>query len=303
MNATLLRALDARLDRLSRPAAVALAIGGVVVVAGVDLLTGYEVSLSLFYLAPVGMAAWYAGRRAGIAVAVLSCFSWYFADLAGGHLYAHPAIAVWNALVRLGYFLVAALLLAALRASLRAQQHLARTDALTGLYGRRAFEDRIAQQFASARRRRSPLSLAYIDLDDFRKVNETRGHPEGDRVLRSIGAVLQRSLRETDTAARIGGDEFALILPDTDDGGAREVVAKLARSLAESVAPDSGGISFSVGVVTVLDPAMTPERAIAAADELMYSVKHQGKAAVAYRVLGNDESPRVAAPEPGAPGR
>ncbi|MFO1316568.1 MAG: GGDEF domain-containing protein [Burkholderiales bacterium] len=281
----LLDALDHWLARLSRTGIVAYAVCGVAAVAGIDLLTGYEVSMSLFYLVPVGMVAWYAGRRAGVAVAAVSCFAWYFADLAAGHQYAHPAIAIWNALVRLGYFLVASLLLSALRASLAAQQHLARTDALTGMYGRRAFEDRIGQHFATARRHRRPLSLAYIDLDDFRKVNETRGHPEGDRVLRAIGGVLQRSLRESDTAARIGGDEFALILPDTDDAGAKEVVAKLTRALAETIASGEHGISMSMGVVTVLDPATTPERAVAAADELMYSVKHQGKGAVAYRVL------------------
>lgn len=296
----LLRALDPHLARLPRPAILAIAVLGIVVVAGIDLLTGYEVSLSLFYLVPVAMASWYAGRRAGVAIAVLSCFSWYFADLAAGHQYTHPAIAVWNALVRLGYFLLAALLLTALRASLLAQQHLARTDALTGLYGRRAFEDRIAQHFASARRRRAPLSLAYIDLDDFRKVNETHGHAEGDRVLRAIGQALQRAVRESDTAARVGGDEFALILPDTDDAGAREVGTKLGRALAQLL-PDDDGISFSMGVVTVLDAAIAPEHAVAAADELMYSVKHQGKAAVAYRVLGGAVRPHVApAAEPAA---
>ena len=289
-----LHALDRSLRGASRPALFALAVCGVAAVFGIDLLTGYEVSLSLFYLAPVGMATWYAGRRAGIAIAALSCFSWYFADLAAGHVYAHPAIAVWNALVRLGYFLAAALLLTALRASLTAQQRLARTDALTGLFGRRAFEDRIGQTFATARRHRSPLSLAYIDIDDFRKVNETRGHPEGDRLLRAIGRVLQDSLRATDTAARVGGDEFALILPDTDDAGAREVTEKLARAFAAALGAGEQALTWSMGVVTILDPAVTPERAIAAADELMYEVKRRGKGAVAYSVVG-------APPPDGAP--
>ena len=290
-----LRALDQRLDCLSSAKVLALGLCGVLVVGSVDYLTGYEVSMSLFYLGPVALAAWYSGRRIGILIAVLSCTSWYLADLAAGNQYSHPAIPVWNALIRFGFFLITGLLLAELRNSLRAQQSLARTDGLTGLFSRRAFEDRLKHDLALAQRRKSAFTLAYVDVDDFKAVNDTQGHVEGDRLLRLIGRVLQRSVREADTAARVGGDEFALVLPDTDGRGAEKVISKLARELHEALGASDSATTCSIGVVTFLDSAvLSLERAVAAADELMYQVKHKSKGAVAFTVLGEAAQPRAA---------
>ena len=290
-----LSALDRRVDRLTRAGTLALALSGVLVVGGIDYLTGYEVSMSLFYLGPVALAAWYGGRWPGLAVAIASCVSWYIAELAAGGQYSHPAIPVWNALVRFGFFLVTSSLVAALRENLRVQQALARTDSLTGLYGRRAFEERLGHDLSLAQRRKSALTLAYVDLDDFKVVNDTLGHAEGDRVLRVIGQVLKRSVREVDTAARLGGDEFALVLPDTDGPGAQRVIAKLTRELHEALETDTRRTTFSIGVVTVPDAATSPEHAVAAADELMYRVKRKGKGAVEFSVLGESVEPRASA--------
>jgi diguanylate cyclase (GGDEF)-like protein len=295
-----LRTLDLHLDRLTRAQILALAVCGVLIVGGADYLTGYEVSMSLFYLGPVAVAAWYAGRWTGVAIAALSCVSWYIADLAAGNQYSHPAIPVWNAIVRFGYLLVTGLLLTALRKSLHAQQYLARTDGLTALYGRRAFEDRLKHDLELARRRKSALTLAYVDLDDFKAVNDTHGHAGGDRVLRAIGGALGGSVREADTAARIGGDEFALILPDTDGYAAQQAISKLTRRLHEALEAISWGITCSIGVVTFLDSPTSPEHAVAVADELMYQVKRKGKGGVAFSVLGEASQPRAAADAPQA---
>jgi diguanylate cyclase (GGDEF)-like protein len=293
-----LRTLDQRLDRLPRARILALAVCGVLIVGGIDFLTGYEVSMSPFYLAPVAVAAWYAGRWTGFAIAALSCMSWYIADAAAGSQYSHPAIPVWNALVRFGFFLITGFLMSALRESLRVQQYLAQRDGLTGLYGRRAFEERLQHDLALAQRHRSARTLAYVDLDDFRAVNDTHGHAGGDRVLRMIGRVLKVSVRETDTAARVGGDEFALVLPDTDSRGAQQAMSKLTRELHEAIGAGNLGVTCSIGVVTFLDSATSPEHAIAAADDLMYQVKHKGKGAVAFSVLGDAVQPRAAADAP-----
>ena len=98
-------------------------------------------------------------------------------------------------------------LLSTLRASLLEQERLARTDARTGVYGRRAFEERLEYELVRARRRQSPLTLAYLDLDNFKLVNDTFGHAEGDRVLQTTALALSKAIRQTDTAARLGGDE------------------------------------------------------------------------------------------------
>jgi diguanylate cyclase (GGDEF)-like protein len=262
----------------------ALAALGVLAVGYVDYATGYEVSMSLLYVGPVGLAAWYAGRWPGIAIAVLSCLAWYTADFYSGNQYSHTLIPYWNALVRLGFFMLSGLLLSALRASLQYQRHLASTDSLTGLYGRRAFEERLGHDLALARRRKSPVTLAYIDLDDFKRVNDLRGHAAGDAVLETVGRVLRDSVRLTDTAARLGGDEFALVLPDTDGAGAQRAIGNVAQALRDALEEGGTGAGCSIGAVTFADADLPPERAIAAADALMYEVKRTAKGTVALRV-------------------
>jgi len=296
----LLRAIIHPVDRLTRAGILALAACGVLIVGGVDYLTGYEISMSLFYLGPVAAAAWYAERWTGFAIAVFSCMTWYIAEIGTGSQYSHPAIPVWNALVRFGFFFITGLLMATLRKSLRTQQYLARTDGLTGLYGRRAFEETLRHDLALAQRRQSALTLAYLDLDDFKALNDTHGHAQGDRVLRVVGRVLKVSIRETDTAARLGGDEFALVLPDTDSHGAQQVISKLARDLDEALEAATWRVTCSIGVVTFRASARSPEQALATADELMYQVKHKGKGAVAFSVVGEAVQPRSAADAPQA---
>ena len=297
---SMLHTLDERLQQLGRAEVFSLAVFGVLLVGGIDYLTGNEVSIGLLYLGPLALGAWYAGRRIGIAIATISCASWYIAEIAVGGPYSHPAVPVWNALVRFGFFLTTGLLLTALRNSLLAQQELARTDVLTGLCSRRAFEERLKHDLALARRRHSPLTLAYVDLDGFKAVNDARGHAEGDRVLQVVGRSLRDSIRGTDTAARIGGDEFALILPDTNDRGAREAISKLTQELHEVLGASNCGVSCSIGAVTIFDAATSPDRALAAADKLMYEVKRNGKGAIAFGVLGEAVQPRAAADAPPA---
>jgi len=281
-----LRDFDKCLSRINRANIFAMSAVGVALVGGVDYFTGNEVSFSLFYVGPVAFATWYAGRRLGIGIALLSCVVWYFAEIGGDTGYSHPAIPVWNAIVRLVFFVIIGVLLSALRKSFYDVQQLARTDVLTELYSRRAFEERLRHDLSLTQRRKGVLSLAYVDLDGFKAVNDIRGHAEGDRVLRATGRALRGTARETDTAARIGGDEFALVLPDTDRDGAERAIAKLRRGLQESL--EAWPVTCSIGVITFIHPAVSPESAIAAADALMYEVKHGGKNAVAYRVV--DES-------------
>ena len=285
-----LAALDQRIRKQGPRAAWALAVLGVIAVGSLDYATGYEVSMSLFYLAPVGVAAWYGSRSAGIAVAVISCASWYFADRAAGHPYSHPGIPVWNAAIRLGFFLVTALLLATMRGLLLNLWHLARTDALTGLFGRRAFEDRLEHDLSLAQRHGSALTLVYMDVDDFKSVNDAHGHARGDRLLQTTGRVLKGSIRRADTAARLGGDEFALILPDTDQHGARHLIETLSRKLETALSDDGLKVTFSTGAVTFQKPIETVAEAVAAADALMYAVKREVKGASRFRVVdGSDQ--------------
>jgi diguanylate cyclase (GGDEF)-like protein len=277
-------AFDSVLARRSRIQIIALAIGGVLLVGYVDFLTGYEVSMYLFYLGPITIAAWYVGSWSGVSIAMLACLGWYVAD--AGHIYSHPSIPIWNAVVRLEVFLIFALLLKSLRDHVARERNLAQTDALTGLFGRRAFLERLEHDLALAQRRNSFISIAFVDLDDFKAVNDRHGHAEGDRVLLTIGRALSQVIRRADTAARLGGDEFALILPDTGSDGARRLIGEVVRRIEQALAAGATAVTCSVGVVTYADARVTVENALAAADALMYDVKRTGKGSAAFSVIG-----------------
>jgi len=280
----------ARLDRIiaarSGMQVFVIAACGVWVVGFFDHLTGYEISISVLYLVPVVVAAWYAGRLVGSGISLLACASWFVADALAGQPLNHPAIETWNSLVRLSYFLVVVVFAAALRESLSNERQRARTDILTGLLGRRAFGERLEHDLALARRRSSPLTIAYLDLDDFKVLNDTYGHAEGDRVLRKMGLVLGENRRGGDTVARLGGDEFALVFPDTDERMAQKVIAKLRQNLQKALESGPWRFSCSVGAVTFQTAPPNLEEALGAADALMYYAKRQGKDTVAFKVVG-----------------
>ncbi len=269
-------AFDSQLSRLSRWRIMVIALGLVGVIATLDYLTGYEVSISIFYLAPVALVAWYFSGAASIAVGVLASLCWLLADVAAGQIYGHPAISLWNTLVRLGFFVTNGLLVAALRNSLLLQRQLARTDALTGLYSRRAFTERLEHDLQLARRQQRPLTIFMFDLDNFKRLNDSQGHPAGDQVLCDTARALQSVSRSSDTVARLGGDEFVMLLPNTNRDEGRAVLAKVQSRLAQALASIKPEVTCSIGVATFERMPSTATEAIQAADTLMYTVKRRG---------------------------
>jgi diguanylate cyclase (GGDEF)-like protein len=146
------------------------------------------------------------------------------------------------------------------------------TDALTGLRNHRQFHEELHRRMELARRHGRPLSVAVIDLDGFKQVNDSQGHRAGDRVLASVGLVLRQG-RPEDLPFRIGGDEFALLLPETDIEGA-EVAAEVLR---QRVQADIGGVTTSIGLATYAVDAPDAETLLSVADAALYQAKHQGR--------------------------
>ena len=154
------------------------------------------------------------------------------------------------------------------------QEHMreARTDFLTGLANRHEFDGFLRRELKRAERFGDALSLAMIDLDDLKVINDEHGHKAGDEALRMVGATLKTTVRSLDLAARIGGDEFALVMPQTDARGARDVVARFQQHL-ESEAADSGmKVSVSVGIAE-WEEGMDLDSLAAAADRELYGAK------------------------------
>lgn len=153
---------------------------------------------------------------------------------------------------------------------------LATTDGLTALANRRAFYDRLDQECHSASRHDRPLSLILLDVDHFKSFNDTFGHPAGDDALRTVGWLLKESLRDFDVAGRVGGEEFAVVLPETDETEALLVAERLRKAIGEFRWP-LRRISASLGVATFYGSDAEQELIVEAADQALYQAKRGGR--------------------------
>lgn len=257
--------VDSTLNKCScrEIAIVCLMVMGLI--GGADYLSGQEISVSVFYLIPIAISAWYCGHRAGIIFSILSAATWMFLDLANGS-YHNPVAPYWNTAVRLGFFLVTEGLLNKIKILLSIEKSFATRDALTGLLNYRGFAEQVETLFDLAVRHDRQLILAYIDLDNFKKVNDDLGHSEGNHVLQAVGEIITTSLRATDVAGRLGGDEFAIALPETDEAGAQIVFETLRTALLQAVKKYRWPITLSIGVVSFDSPALSFDEAIKIAD-------------------------------------
>ena len=153
---------------------------------------------------------------------------------------------------------------------------LAHTDALTALYNRRAYDQELAREWRRVQRNGAALSVLLIDADHFKSINDQHGHAVGDRVLQALAALIQRSAREIDVAARIGGEEFAVLLSDTGATSALNVAERIRSQIAQSDTMPVTGVTVSIGVAT-----LAAEESAASlqhrADQALYMAKSQGR--------------------------
>ncbi len=210
----------------SREATLVLAVGLVALAGLADYVTGDDTAFTLVYLAPVALAAWRSGRGAGLFVAALSATSWLVVEHQRT-VSLSAVVQAWNMATELGVFVTVSSLLVRLKQRLELEAQRGLTDPLTGLKNRRGFTAAATVEFDRARRHGHPLTIAFIDLDDFKLVNDRMGHEAGDGVLVDVAKVFRRRLRGVDVAARLGGDEFALLLPETDADQATALLQSL----------------------------------------------------------------------------
>lgn len=250
----------------------------------VDFQTGNEYSFSLFYLIPISLTAWYMNLPAGIFTCILSAATWLAADIKIGEDYSHPITYFWNFLIRLGFFLTVNYLLSELHKTQKIVETLARTDHLTGTINFRYFHELLAAEIQRTGRYKRAFTLVYLDLDNFKGVNDKFGHGEGDNLIAFIAHELQFSLRMTDIVSRLGGDEFAILFPETGQQEAKVIMEKLKIQIAENLRLKYPFVTFSAGVVTFTAPPETTIKAIKIADDLMYSIKNNTKNGIQYSI-------------------
>lgn len=248
----------------------------------VDYVTGTEIGMSVFFVLPVALLTWCVGRWEGIAASLLSAIVWLAADIAGREQVQQLFVPMWNTAIRLTFFVIITMLLAALRQAMQREGELAQTDYLTGAANRRFFNYIAQSEIDRCQRYQHVFTVAYIDIDNFKFVNDSYGHTVGDQLLRSVVSVMRQHLRKTDHIARVGGDEFVLLLPETDQQSARSVLAKISAQLGAEMQRNNWPVTFSVGVVTCTAAPPSNDALVAMADKLMYSVKHSGKNAIRF---------------------
>ena len=249
-----------------------------------DTITGPDLSFLLFYLIPVIAATWFSGKRTGIIISVACAAAWFFSDVITHSSYSHPAVPYWNVTVKGVIFLMTVEILSRLKRTLVREMELARKDELTGAANRRSFFESAQIEIDRTHRYKHPFTLAYIDIDEFKQVNDSLGHEAGDRALRTFSGTMLKNIRSTDVLARIGGDEFVLLLSETGYDQAHTVIEKLNVLLQEQMAKAKLPVTFSIGVVTFLRPPSGVDDLLKKVDGVMYTVKREGKKTIKHIV-------------------
>ena len=140
-----------------------------------------------------------------------------------------------------------------------------------------------------ARRYKHPFTMVWIDLDNFKRVNDCFGHTTGDTLLRLVARTIQENIRATDTLARLGGDEFAILLPETGRDVAEVIMQKVQKINLDIMREHGWPVTLSIGVVTFTSSPSTVDETLRIADRLMYAAKNNGKNGVQYQVFGMKE--------------
>ena len=254
------------------------------VLGAVQFILGKTINIAPFYVFPLLFSSWYGSRTTGMLSAVMSVLVYVIIEAAFSRV--SPTL---NALLLvtapyLAAYLLLAILIINFRNVHRTEVVAADTDNLTGIYNARSFYAELANELLRSKRYDHAFSLAYLDIDNFKSINDSLGHTAGDKLLKEVANCLVSSLRATDVVARLGGDEYACLLPETNQEEAKLAFLKTADLLKRRMAKNKWDVSFSIGVVTFENLPEDIKEAIDIADKVMYSVKNDDKDNVAYKV-------------------
>jgi len=266
--------------------AVAIALIALVPLTGmIHFVSGPTIELSAFYLIPVVSAAWYIGTRMGMLIALLAVADWLLVETQLAQREIRLGDDVFNAAARLVVFLVVVWFIHLLREALDRANRLARVDPLTQLLNVQSLHELGSMELEKAARQRCAMTAIFIDLDGFKSINDTLGHQAGDAVLCAFAQALRANVRATDLTARVGGDEFLVVMPDTGPAVAASIAANLRSQLLETMHSGGWPVTFSMGVSTFLRPPVAIDVLVNRADDMMYRVKDRGKNAIAHEVV------------------
>jgi diguanylate cyclase (GGDEF)-like protein len=242
---------------------------------------------------PVAAVAWIGGRRDGIILSLLAAIMWTSADILSQRLFSAAWVPFVNGLIHFVTNAFIAHLTARVKALLERQKEIASHDVLTGLLNRRAFFETGEAEADRSQRYGHPLAVVFLDLDDFKRLNDSQGHEAGDRALKAVANGLSGSLRTTDRLARLGGDEFAVLLPEISYDAATDAGNKIAAAV-DAALKEFPPASASIGTAWFERAAGDFPGMLDAADALMYEIKQSGKHGLRIQCFGHPELDRSA---------
>ncbi len=279
---TPIRAIHAFFQKRGKISILTIVLFMVAALGYLDYVAGFEVSFSFFYLIPIAIATWYVSKNFGYLAASLSIATWVLSNWVAGVSYSQQIISFWNAANRAAIFMLLIWFVDEFKRALHHERLLAQTDYLTNIPNRREFYFQANTELVCASRSKRPISVAYIDVDSLKQINDQFGHLEGDTVLQIIAQSLLSSIRKTDTVARLGGDEFAILLPNTDQNGAKYIMDRVQEKLAEQMMETKPKATVSIGVVSFdMSPASVNEL-MHKSDGVLYEVKARGKNSIIF---------------------
>jgi len=256
----------------------------ILVMGLIDFNVDPGLSFLVVYLSPIFIISWFGGFYVGVLGSIASAMIWFFDDKAASAFYTHPLIPYWNLTIKFIFFIIFVYIITRLKKALDRESQFARTDSLTGLANRRYFFDYTEIELNKARRNKKPFSVAYFDVDDFKRINDSLGHHIGDKLLALTGKALKETIRNTDFATRMGGDEFVVFLPETDENYALNVIKRINSKLITSGREHKISVSFSFGLVTFMAVPSNMDEVIKACDIVMYSAKKEGKNLIKHTI-------------------
>ncbi len=273
-----------------------LLISGVLfsAIAVTDYFTPPQLNLTALYAFVIVLACWNVGAVAGIAFAALASAMQFIVFSWDTGIYMDPLYRYVILGNRIFTFLIVVGLTVPLRQLYAREQRTSRMDFLTNVLNRMALYELLSIESARNQRTENPFSVAYIDCDNFKDVNDQFGHEEGDALLRTVAKTIKRILRVTDAVARLGGDEFVVLLPDTGSETALQIMDRLRHELDKLMAQNNWPVTFSIGLGVFNRAGLSPEDIIHRCDVLMYRVKDHRKNGLASELItGGDAALRA----------
>lgn len=256
------------------------------VVANLDFLTGSDLYFAIFYMVPIFIATWFVGRYLGILLSYFSAVVWFIDDAIAPRPYANSFIPLWNITLKLAFFLIIVYVLAALKRALKSIQVLSKNDTLTGLTNRELFFELAHKELYRMHRHKHPFTFVYIDIDNLKEINEKFGHSAADLLLRTLAGTIKKESRFSDILARLGDDEFGLILQETNHESAQAVVTRIKNSIDNLMQKNNWPVTFSIGVLTFIIPPKSVDEVINKAEKIVFSIKNEGGNNVKFELYG-----------------